>query len=196
MSNKPPAIRIDRRAARTRYLLARALIRLGAKENIDELEVGRITSSAGVGRSTFYTHYAGKQDFLLRSFCRLLRTMAATDADEGNGALLPARRLFEHIADSGNFAKRMAESTTFPSLLEAGETELRAIAKSNLAGAFPDWTRERRELTAVFLAAGLFGLVRWWIQSGSSKTPQEMQTAFDQLVADVLNQPYDSDMTP
>ncbi|RUW95783.1 TetR family transcriptional regulator, partial [Mesorhizobium sp. M8A.F.Ca.ET.059.01.1.1] len=50
---------IDRRVARTRALLQDALIALIPERGYAAITVEDICEKANVGRSTFYTHYAG-----------------------------------------------------------------------------------------------------------------------------------------
>src|SRR4051812_31721986 len=53
---------MDRRVARTRALLQDALIALIPELGYAAITVEDICEKADVGRSTFYTHYAGKDD--------------------------------------------------------------------------------------------------------------------------------------
>jgi AcrR family transcriptional regulator len=53
---------IDRRVARTRETLQRALISLILKKGYDAITVEDICEAANVGRSTFYSHYTSKDD--------------------------------------------------------------------------------------------------------------------------------------
>src|SRR6185312_7605439 len=84
---------IDKRARRTRELLAEALLSLGAQGALDALAVGDLTEEAGVSRSTFYQHFASKDDFLVRSWVDLLgRVKHAYDQRyPDNVDILPSR---------------------------------------------------------------------------------------------------------
>lgn len=53
---------MDRRVIRTREALQRALMALIAQRTYDDISVGDICRVAKVARSTFYTHYTGKDD--------------------------------------------------------------------------------------------------------------------------------------
>jgi hypothetical protein len=75
----------------------------------------------------------------------------------------------------------VAKAEAFPAQMAAGEAKLREIAETNLVRLKPDWTRERRRETAVYIAGGFIGLLRWWMESGLKKTPDEMQAAFERL---------------
>jgi AcrR family transcriptional regulator len=179
---------MDRRARRTRELLAEALMTLGAAHEVDDIEVGGLAAAAGVGRSTFYTHYASKDDFLVASFVNLLgmseAAMAKHDPDRTD--LLPARPLFQHIYEAQDFARAIVRSRAFARQMAAGEAKLRAIAEANLARLKPQWPLERRRETAVFVAAGFIGLLRWWMEGGVRHEPARMRAAFERLSACAL----------
>ena len=54
----------DRRAERTRLALMAAFIELLLTRGYEALTAGEISHKANVGRSTFYLHYAGKEELL------------------------------------------------------------------------------------------------------------------------------------
>ena len=178
-----PAHAIDKRALRTRNLLAQALMDLGAAQDVDTLEVGALAAQAGIGRSTFYEHFASKDDFLIRSFVNMLNATEAAFAAKypERADLLPSQALFQHVHEAQDFAVQMARAAIFPRQMAAGEATLRAIVETNLARLKPDWALERRRETAVYVAAGFIGLLRWWMQSGLKQTPERMQEAFARL---------------
>jgi AcrR family transcriptional regulator len=175
--------RIDARALRTRQLLAQALIALGAARGVEELDVADIVQEAGVARSTFYAHFAGKDDFLVRSFVNMIAAAEAAlharcpDRED----LIPSRALFMHVQEAGAFALSVAQSSIFSAQMEAGEAKLREIAEVNLKRQRPDWTVERRRETAVYVAGGFVGLLRWWMRSGLTRSADDMQAAFERL---------------
>jgi AcrR family transcriptional regulator len=183
---RPPGI--DARVLRTRHLLAEALISLGAARSVDELDVGDIVSEAGVARSTFYAHFTSKDDFLVRSFVNMLAaTEAAVRAKfPDREELLPSLSLFVHVHQAGDFARRMAMTEVFNAQMAAGELKLREIAEKNLERLKPDWPFDRRRETAVYVAGGFIGLMRWWMQSGLKQAPDELQAAFARLTKAAL----------
>jgi AcrR family transcriptional regulator len=174
---------IDRRAQRTRQLLAQALLELGAERGIDDLDVQSLADTAGVGRSTFYAHYADKDDFLARSFERMLDLFEAAEAqaDPAKTALAPSRKLFAHIADARDFAQHAARSEAHRAMFVAGELKLRQIVAANIAQRAPHWSELQRTETAIYVAAGLMGLMRWWIDGGLRQTPDAMHATFERL---------------
>jgi transposase-like protein len=54
----------DRRVQRSKRALREALVQLMIEKGYEETTVADIAERADVGRSTFYTHYADKEDLL------------------------------------------------------------------------------------------------------------------------------------
>jgi AcrR family transcriptional regulator len=181
---------IDRRAARTRELLNLALVDLGAERGVDAIDVSDLAEAAGIGRSTFYSHYSSKEDFLIRSFVGMIGACERMEDEKfpERISLAPAHHLFAHIYSPQGFAAQFAKSAVSVPMLAAGEAKLRAIVDGNLKRRMPNWDAPKRHETAVYVAAGLIGLLRWWITTGFTRTPPQMETAFARLTENVLSE--------
>lgn len=66
----------DRRVRRTRQAIFEAFRTLVVSRPYDALKVGDIAEMAGVGRSTFYEHFRGKDDVLTDSITWLFDALA------------------------------------------------------------------------------------------------------------------------
>src|SRR5918994_952362 len=97
---------MDRRAARTKKALHGALMSLILRKGYEAITVQDIIDEADVGRSTFYSHYTGKED-LLRSGFQTLRAELA-EARRAAGARSDGRHneplgfslaMFEHASE-------------------------------------------------------------------------------------------------
>lgn len=174
---------IDRRAARTRDLLNQALIDLGAERGVDAIDVSDLVEAAGIARSTFYGHYSNKDDFLIRSFVGMIGACERWENEKfpDRTSLAPAHHLFAHVYSAQEFAKQFAHSEASGQMFIAGEAKLREIVDENLTRRMPSWDAARRHETAIYIAAGLMGLLRWWMLSGFKRTPQQMEAAFARL---------------
>ena len=180
--------RLDKRARRTRELLADALLALGAASAIDDLAVGDLAEGAGVSRSTFYQHFASKDDFLVRSWVNLLQATedACAQRFPDRADIIASKPLFHHVAQAREFVRSLVRSEIYPRQMAAGEEKLRAIAEANVARRMPHWSKERRRETAIYIAGGFVGLLRWWMESGLKRSPEDMQAAFERLSASAL----------
>lgn len=88
---------MDRRVARTRATLQHALNSLILKKRYEEITITDICNVANVGRSTFYAHYASKDDLKRSGFEPLRRLLAARQKDDKSLGFSLA--MFEHARD-------------------------------------------------------------------------------------------------
>jgi AcrR family transcriptional regulator len=90
---------VDRRVRKTRSVLRAALLELMLERGWDAVSVRDICQRADVGRSTFYVHFADKENLLLSGFDDLHHAMEQfrIEAKSPFGFLLP---LIEHAADN------------------------------------------------------------------------------------------------
>jgi AcrR family transcriptional regulator len=188
MSENSMNIGIDRRVARTRVLLAEALMSLGAERGVEAIEVSDLVEEAGIARSTFYAHFAGKDDFLIRSFVNMLAATETTYRKlyPDRADVLPSKPLFQHVYEAREFAIRVAQSEIFPHQMAAGEAKLREIAEMNLARLKAEWSADQRREAAIYVAGGFVGLLRWWMGTGVKQSPEQMQAAFARITKSVL----------
>ena len=85
----------DARARRSRQALLDAFFVLVLTRAYDELTVQTIAARAGVGRSTFYAHFPGKNALLAASLAGPFTTLADTVREADNTARLTA--ILEHF---------------------------------------------------------------------------------------------------
>jgi AcrR family transcriptional regulator len=96
MSVRTKALRPDRRVERTRNALMASFVHLVLSEGYDAVSVERVAEGANVGRSTFYTHYSGKESMLRESLTRPSSHLAAIVGDAVSpDALVGLLRHFE-----------------------------------------------------------------------------------------------------
>lgn len=80
----------DRRVRRTRTALTETFLELVVERPYDDIAVGDIIERAGVGRSTFYQHFANKEDLLRQSLAPGFEALGES-LDEGRD---PERLVF------------------------------------------------------------------------------------------------------
>jgi AcrR family transcriptional regulator len=179
---------IDRRAQRTRNALAQALINLAPREGFDALEVRQLAAAAGFGRSTFYRHYADKDDFLINSFAGMVAAFDARAREHRADyrEMLPAREVFAHVEDAREFALSLASSGQIARTQAAREDKLRAIAEENLKRLRPALTLARRRELAVMLAGAFAALMRWWLEGGLRKDAAHVAGLYETLAERLL----------
>jgi AcrR family transcriptional regulator len=188
---------------RTTRSLIQALVTLAIEKGYSAITVQDLLDRADVGRSTFYAHYRGKDDLVLRSFERMLEGLdrsldAGGDAGRDPGRkprVAPVRELFEHVGAFNRFHRAMARGGMLDRLDRAGTATLARTMAARLAspegtGAkTPAVSWEAREvpgaIAAQALAGAIFALLRHWIDSGQPYAPEEMDRMFHVLAATV-----------
>ncbi len=178
---------IDRRVVRTRKSLQDALISLIHKREYDTISVDDICKAADVGRSTFYTHYAGKDELkrsgleILHKELRERQHLAQKTETRGFNFTLA---LFEHAKEridhfralAGNRGGAIARSEIQNILTKLVRSELTRRPDETQTDAF------QREATIQFTVGALQSLLRWWLENGAKQSPQEIDDAFQRLI--------------
>ncbi len=161
---------------------------LSPRVGADRLDVRKLVAAAGVGRSTFYKHYADKDDFLITSFAGMVAMFdaRARETRSGYDTMLPAREVFRHVEEARAFALSLAASGQFARTQAAREDKLRAIAEANLRRRYPAWPQVRRQETAVVLASAFAGLMRWWIEAGLRQSASHVADIYEGVARRVL----------
>ena len=160
---------------------------LGPEAGVDALEVGALAAKAKVGRSTFYKHYADKDDFFITSFANMVAGFDAQARTRvGYRAMLPAREVFAHVEEARAFALSVAKSGQFSRTQGLREAKLRVIAEANLKRLHPRLDAARREELAVILAGGFASLMRWWMETGLRQNAAHVAGLYEMLAERVL----------
>ena len=182
---------IDRRAARTRAMLQQAHLSLILKKDYEAITVDEICKAANVGRSTFYAHYAGKDD-LRRSGLENLRRLLVERQKDALAAAGDTRAqrlgfsltMFEHARDHldlykasvGGRGGAIALGTIRRILSDLIRNELAADKKS--ANAMP------RELVVQYVVGAFMAVMTWWLDGGAKLPPQRIDVIFRRLAID------------
>ena len=179
---------IDRRVARTRTLLHETLMSLVLKKPYEALTVADICEAANIGRSTFYSHYTGKDD-LLRAGLDHLRAMLAQRQREalalGDAAPFSfSLPLFQHARE---------QRTLHPMLVGGGAVALgiiREIAsdlvRGELASAADAGSGRSmpRELVVEYVVGALISVLTWWLDRKPELSAEKVDAIFRQLSRD------------
>ncbi len=146
--------------------MADALLRLMQTTPIEKITVPQIVETAGVGRTTWFRHFATKGEAITFKFVCLWRRWTETHgvAVTNRFALANAETFFAY-----NFSIRPILDTVY----RAGMQD--AVFDSFYAIMLPDGDAAPPEIYKQrFYAYGLCGLLDAWVRRGYRETPQEM----------------------
>lgn len=181
---------MDRRAARTRNALHRALMSLVVHKGYDAITVQDILDEADVGRSTFYAHYTGKEDLLRRGFetlrVELLEAQRNAAAETGAAREEPlpfSLALFEHAC--GN--RFVYEALAAGSGGAVAANELRRILSEAVTKDVSSVQHDAsvpRDLQVRFVVSTFLTTLNWWLEQRSREDPAQVNAMFRHLIID------------
>lgn len=150
----------DKRSERTRQALAAALIQLMLEEGYEAVTVHRVAARAGVGRSTFYLHFADKRELLRRSLLapstQLLRLVC--EPIEPRDLVPQLRHFHEQRVRNRMFLLEPIRSLWAGYLAELIDAKLRTKRGAGFAAAVLP-----RRLVALQLAESQLALISRWL---------------------------------
>ena len=179
---------VDQRVARTRSQIDTAFVAMLHRRTYDGIRVGDITRKAGVGRATFYAHYATKHDLLQSQLRRIVCPMIV--ATDDRACPIDATAMFAHLAaspriyhglmtgDSGPVVQRMLMTCIEERLQQLLSSQNR---RNNVDTIVPDGLADR------LIAASLLTLVCWCVETPSNRTAAETQAIYAALIRGLRN---------
>lgn len=185
----------DRRVNRTCRLLRESLMDLIVEKGYDAVTIEDITERAELGRTTFYLHYRDKEELLLESIDAIADELTEKIyveilSDNENQIDLdhpkrfrPVIFVFRHANENRRLYQIIfrGEGTT------AAATRIRKII-FDAAKTFFNLQVDRSirnklseaqvEIIAAYFSSALMGFLTWWLETGSSYSPEEMGEYF------------------
>jgi len=174
---------IDRRVARTRTKLERAFFHLMQERGYDAVTIHDICERAGVGRSTFYTHFTGKDDLKRRSLehlrAELLESHARLRTAEDQRPFGFTLAMFDHArrhlpayrALIGSDGLSVSLGSIRDILADLVRAELKVRGKA-----------DGREMTVAFVVGAFMAVMTQWLDDGARTTSAEVDTHFRRLI--------------
>jgi AcrR family transcriptional regulator len=152
-------IAMDRRVRKTREALYAAFVSLIVERGYDATTVQEILDEADVGRSTFYTHFTGKEELLRHGFVRLREQLHAAGAGDDGGPFGFLEPLLAHAKTHAGL---------YAALLRVGagglaEVEFRKLVAERLSAAMAGSS----PLAVAATTGALIGGLQHWLDTGA-----------------------------
>jgi len=180
------APKTDRRVLHTRDALGDALIQLMHEKPFETITVQHVLDRAGIGRSTFYTHYRDKDDLFMSDVEEFWEGMSTLISRRGEASdrVAPLTELLTHIAESREFYAALVASGKIHDVLELGRGHFARAIEQRLAH-LPRGrgiAAAQRSAFAHALAGAMMSLLSWWVNRGRAFSPEQMDDVFHQMV--------------
>jgi AcrR family transcriptional regulator len=172
----------DRQSQRTRQALGDALLDLMMEKGYRAVSIKDIIDRANVGRSTFYAHYADKDELFESQLNRMVEMLIqhTPPAILERNPFFPSLGLFQHVQQQWKLYKLLS--------WEAGNT----LHINHLQKSISDRIEQRIAadgktyelpipILANFLAGSLLSLLKWWLDNKMVYTPEQMDEMFRKL---------------
>jgi AcrR family transcriptional regulator len=157
----------------------------------DDITVQDVLDRAGVGRSTFYAHYSGKDDLFLsdvEDFLESLSTLLTRRAAPLD-RVAPVRELFAHLDGVRDFYAALVASGKARDVQELGQGYFARSIEQRLSSAGVQMEPKALKAHAYALAGAMFALLEWWIDHGMIETPEAMDAQFHRMVWNGVKRP-------
>jgi AcrR family transcriptional regulator len=185
MGGKLPSTE-DRRVKRTRRALREAMVALILERGWDGFGVQELCDRADVARSTFYVHFADKEELVGGSFDDLRRFIRAQVAagDEPSRPLAFVRGLIEHGHEQRRLFLALVGKRSGLFVHRKFRELALDLVREDLEAVLP--AGPRRPAVVAFVAGALLELLTWSLETRSPPSPAEVDALFRELVGPVL----------
>ena len=172
---------LDARQLRSRAALQAAVLALTGEKPFDDISVGEIARTAGVGYATFFRHYPDKgalladaaEDLIGAMILRLAPLVRA--ADNRSAALTLCRFVEERrplcVALLAGGARNAVREEILARAI--GQVDVSETARGS-------WLPE--SLGPVHMVTSILTLIGWWLEQGQDRSAEEMSLIIDRLV--------------
>lgn len=162
----------DRRVRRTREAIGKAFARLVLSRRYDTIRTADIIAESGVGRSTFYEHFRGKDDILMQSIVHVFAPLADAAAGKPNPGFIHA--VLTHFWEQRGFARILFATGMMPKM----QRKLAGLISERLLEPPPGGAP--KQMIAAGVAAAQLSMIQIWL---SGEAPCRADVLAEDLIA-------------
>lgn len=171
----------DRRSQRTRRLLGEAFVQLLRTRGYSAITVSDIIERAGVGRSTFYSHYRDKDDLFISEMDRVIETLGHGLPIQKEMPFFPSLGLFRHIGEEYELYKSLLWTPGIDLLIKHLQTSLTHRIEQGLQRTSSDFEIPA-PILANFIAGSFLTLLKWWLENKMIYSPEQINEIFMKVI--------------
>ena len=165
----------DQRRSLTKKALLDALVICLKDQDFNEITTIRLVQTAGISRSSFYTHYKDKYDMIERYQQNLFHQLGYIFENNQEDVQTAITEVFQFL---------QLEPLLAALLTENGTKEIQNFLRHKLQVMLADSLQDRfsrrvynhfeKEYSRVFLANAFFGVCQMWIARGKKESPEQI----------------------
>jgi AcrR family transcriptional regulator len=176
----------DRRVQRTRRLLHEAIVALIRERGWDAITVQDVCERADVGRSTFYVHFADKEELLISGFGELSRQLREHVRGGAGKSLAFTRALIEHTREYEPIYRALLGRRTAQVVYRAWIDVVTRLLDEDIGKLAP--AGPLRSAAVRYLAGALWELLSWWSEQPKRSGSFDLDEIFQRLTMGVLRE--------
>jgi AcrR family transcriptional regulator len=183
---RKPTTSKDRRIPRTRRILRDALIQLIIERGWNESSILDICERANVGRSTFYTHFADKEELLLSGFEDLRRMVRMLGSEPAWSPMSFIRPMVEHAYENVALFRALLNKSSENAMRKHFQRLVMDLVEEDIASIAP--TASRADVSAVshYIGGAFLELLTTSLQEKTPPCPVQLAEVLCKLTAPVL----------
>ena len=158
----------DRRVKRTKLLVFEAFFQMVQSSRYDELKTIHIIEKSGIGKSTFYEHFAGKDDVLSKSLEYPMSVFASSLI--GGGDHENTKGVLNHFWERRMFARVILQHPT----RSVVDSCLRSLIVTELASEVTLNANSHNYAKACLLSSGFLSLLYEWLVGRLNLSVEDM----------------------
>jgi AcrR family transcriptional regulator len=177
----------DPRAEKTRALISGAFVLLLGRRPYTRIRVSDVTRKAGVGRATFYAHFASKDALLSAELVRVVHPLLVPLPDDP--CLVDCTAFFAHLQHAREIYRslmagesRVVAERIVQDALEARIAQIVAQSPTQADAASAPPTFVPR-----FVASTMLALIAWSLEHPEAPQPAQLQGLYRSLVGRALH---------
>lgn len=190
-SSHPSRVRKpDRRVEKTKHALFEALVELMIERGYEAITVADVAERANVGRSTFYAHYADKEDLLQESLRGLRHhlTTASPQRRKADGPVHPALAfslpMLLHVQEARELFCALAGKQQGAPVQAQLHVMLTDLVREMLDA--EPVTPQSPVLIAEAIVGAFLSVAIWWMNGHDELSAEDVDSAFRSLFAQGL----------
>lgn len=181
---KPVKEELDRRVRKTRQQLRDALINLILESGWESISVQDICARADVGRSTFYVHFADKEELLLTGL-EELHSVLDQQRVQAKGSFAFVDGLVEHAKEKARLLRALIGKRSSPNI----QRRFREVVTQLVRAELGEFELEEKQARAVvtYIGGGFAELLTTWLDRPSSLDINTLAATFHVLANNTLS---------
>jgi len=180
----------DRRIQRTFKILHEALVELIVEKGYDKVSVQDIIDRANIGKSTFYSHFQGKEDLFLRGFENLWSMFEAEFTEQTRETMDVweiSLIVFQHAQHYINVYKALVGEAGGRLMSATMHKYLSLLMQNSLKLKWAGQNTVPLDLVGNHLAGSLITSLTWWVDQDLSYSAEQMNSIYKQLTQPAIN---------